>query len=97
LIVVWLVRALMQQHDTIQASRLCDRKTQARRAHNRALHTANCIRIAQFPIENHSGQGQSAELPLKTIGKSAKFWSAIIMQFAVGGEYGSIAVLSLSW
>jgi hypothetical protein len=65
LIVVWLVRALMQQHDTIQASRLCDRKTQARRTHNRALHTASCIRIAQFPIENHSEQGQSAELPLK--------------------------------
>lgn len=56
LIVVWLVRALMQQHDTIQASRLCDRKTQARRTHNRALHTASCIRIAQFPIEPHSEQ-----------------------------------------
>jgi len=25
--------------------------------------------IAQFPVENHSGQGQFAELPLKTIGK----------------------------
>jgi hypothetical protein len=25
--------------------------------------------IAQFPIENHSEQGQFAELPLKTIGK----------------------------
>ena len=35
--------------------------------------TANCIIIAQFPIENHSEQGQFAELPLKTIGKSAKF------------------------
>ena len=31
--------------------------------------TANCIIIAQFPIENHSEQGQFAELPLKTIGK----------------------------
>jgi|EP01046_Picozoa_sp_COSAG06_P008078 hypothetical protein len=30
------------------------------------------IMIAQFPIENHSEQGQFAELPLKTIGKSAK-------------------------
>jgi hypothetical protein len=35
--------------------------------------TANCTIIAQFPIENHSEQGQSAELPLKTIGESAKF------------------------
>jgi hypothetical protein len=38
-----------------------------------ALATANCIIIAQFPIENHSEQGQFAELPLKTIGDSAKF------------------------
>jgi hypothetical protein len=31
---------------------------------------ANCIVIiAQVPIENHSDQGQFAELPLKTIGK----------------------------
>ena len=30
---------------------------------------ANCIMIAQFPIENHSEQGQFAEVPLKTIGK----------------------------
>ena len=35
--------------------------------------TANCIIIAQFPIENHSEQGQFSELPLKTIGKSVKF------------------------
>jgi hypothetical protein len=35
--------------------------------------TANCILIDQFPIENHSEQGRFAELPLKTIGKSAKF------------------------
>jgi hypothetical protein len=35
------------------------------------LPTANCIIIAQFPIENHSEQGQSAESPLKTTGKSA--------------------------
>jgi hypothetical protein len=28
--------------------------------------------ITQIPIENHSEQGQFAELPLKTIGKSAK-------------------------
>jgi hypothetical protein len=35
--------------------------------------TANCIIIAQFPIENHSEQGQFAELPLKIIGKGAKF------------------------
>jgi hypothetical protein len=28
--------------------------------------------IAQFPIENHSDQGQFAELSLKTIGKSEK-------------------------
>ena len=35
--------------------------------------TANCIIIAQFPIENHSAQGKFAELPLKTIGESAKF------------------------
>ena len=31
--------------------------------------TANCIIIAQFPIENHSEQGRFAELPPKTIGK----------------------------
>eukprot|EP01046_Picozoa_sp_COSAG06_P029433 COSAG06_NODE_2728_length_6381_cov_2.712034_6_plen_101_part_00 len=35
--------------------------------------TANCViiaqLIAQFPIENHSEQGQLAEPPLKTIGK----------------------------
>ena len=31
--------------------------------------TANCIIIAQVPIENHSDQGQFAQLPLKTIGK----------------------------
>ena len=31
--------------------------------------TANCIIIAQFPIENHSTQGQFAELRLKPIGK----------------------------
>ena len=38
--------------------------------HHRACGTtANCIIIAQFPIENHSEQGQFAELPLKTIGK----------------------------
>jgi hypothetical protein len=43
--------------------------------------TANCIIIAQFPIENHSEQGQFAELSLKTIGKRGKW--AIIMQFAV--------------
>jgi hypothetical protein len=29
--------------------------------------------IAQFPVENHSGQGQFAELPLKTIGKVQNF------------------------
>ena len=29
--------------------------------------------IAQFPIENHSEQGQFADTPLKPIGKSAKF------------------------
>jgi hypothetical protein len=28
--------------------------------------------IAQFPIENHSDQGQFAELSLKTIGKREK-------------------------
>ena len=33
--------------------------------------TANCTIIAQFPID--SEQGQFAELPLKTTGKSAKF------------------------
>jgi Tfp pilus assembly major pilin PilA len=32
----------------------------------------NCIIIVQFPIENHSEQGQFAELSLKTIGKSEK-------------------------
>ena len=31
--------------------------------------TANCIIIAQFPIENQSEQGQFPEVPLKTIGK----------------------------
>jgi hypothetical protein len=37
-------------------------------------YTANRIIIAQFPIENrYSEQGQFAEPPLKTIGKSAKF------------------------
>eukprot|EP01046_Picozoa_sp_COSAG06_P087088 COSAG06_NODE_33620_length_487_cov_0.664948_2_plen_39_part_01 len=36
------------------------------------MRTANCIIIAQFPIDNHSEQGQFAELPLN-IGKSAKF------------------------
>ena len=36
------------------------------------LSTANCIIIAQFPIENHFEQGQFAELPLKTIRKSEK-------------------------
>jgi hypothetical protein len=46
------------------------------------LLTANCIIIAQFPIENHSEQGQFAELAPENIGKSAKF-GAIIMQFAV--------------
>jgi hypothetical protein len=35
-------------------------------------YTANCIIIAQFPIVNHSEQGQCAELSLKTIGKSGK-------------------------
>jgi hypothetical protein len=30
---------------------------------------AHCKIIAQFPIENHSEQGQFAEPPLKTIGK----------------------------
>ena len=29
------------------------------------LLTANCVIIAQFPIENHSEQGQFAEVPLK--------------------------------
>ena len=33
------------------------------------LATANCIIIAQFPIENHCEQGKSAESPMKTIGK----------------------------
>jgi hypothetical protein len=37
-----------------------------------ATSTANCTIIDQFPIENHSEQGQSAELPLKTIGKSGR-------------------------
>ena len=37
------------------------------------LVAANCIIIAQFPVENHSEQGQFAELPLKTTGKCAKF------------------------
>ena len=36
---------------------------------SRAHNTANCIIIAQLPIENNSEQGQFAELPLKTIGK----------------------------
>ena len=31
--------------------------------------TANCIIIAQVPIENHSDQGQFTQLPLETIGK----------------------------
>ena len=31
--------------------------------------TANCILIAQFPIENQSEQGRFAELPLEIIGK----------------------------
>jgi hypothetical protein len=35
--------------------------------------TANCIIIAQFPIENHPEQGQFAELPLKIMGKSGNF------------------------
>jgi hypothetical protein len=33
----------------------------------------NRIIIAEIPIENHSEPGQSAEMPLKTIGKSANF------------------------
>jgi hypothetical protein len=39
------------------------------------------IIIAQFPVENHSEQGQFAEMSLKTKGKVTKW--AIIMQFAV--------------
>jgi hypothetical protein len=31
--------------------------------------TANCTIIAQFPIGNHSDQGQFAEMPLKIMGK----------------------------
>eukprot|EP01046_Picozoa_sp_COSAG06_P024370 COSAG06_NODE_1983_length_7920_cov_4.287303_9_plen_59_part_00 len=34
---------------------------------------ANCIIIAQFPIENNSEQGQFAEMLLKTVVKSATF------------------------
>jgi hypothetical protein len=37
--------------------------------------------IAQFPIENHSDQGQFAALSLKAVGK-CKIW-AIIVQFEV--------------
>jgi hypothetical protein len=37
--------------------------------------------IAQFSIEDHSEQGQFAELCLKTIGEKCKIW-AMIMQFA---------------
>jgi hypothetical protein len=50
------------------------------------LHDSNqhCKRN-NYPIENHSDQGQFAELPLKTIGKSAKIW-AIIVQFAVSNS-----------
>ena len=39
--------------------------------------TANCITIAQFPIESHSEQGRFAELPLKTIGKLQIWGSAL--------------------
>ena len=45
-------------------------KTKPRRKTNES--TPNCIIIAQIPIENHSEQGQFAELRLKTIGKSGK-------------------------
>ena len=49
------------------------------------LSTANCIIIAQFPIENHFEQGQFAELPLKTIRKSEKS----------GDYYGIRSIVSL--
>ena len=35
--------------------------------------TANCMIIDQNPIENHSEQGQCAELPLETVGKVETF------------------------
>ena len=44
--------------------------------------TANCIMIAQIPIENHPEQGQSAEARLKSLEKRSKF-RAIMIQSAV--------------
>ena len=44
---------------------------------NEIVYTANCIIIAQLPIENSSEQGQYAE----NNRESVKLW-AIMMQFA---------------
>ena len=38
-----------------------------------AQRTANCMTIASYPIENHSEQGQFAELPLKSNGNRVNF------------------------
>jgi hypothetical protein len=43
----------------------CNEQEQCLCAEIQQTFTANCIIIAQFPIENHSEKGQSAELPLK--------------------------------
>ena len=58
-----------------------------------ACGTANCIIIAQIPIENHSEQGQFAELPLKQSEK-CKIW-AIIVQFAVALPCVALRCLAL--
>ena len=59
--------------------------------------TANCIIIAQFPIENHSEQGQYAELPVKTIGKSGNLgdYCAICSELAATVAACSCSVSSL--
>jgi hypothetical protein len=46
------------------------------------MYTANCIIIAQFPIETHSEQGRCRTAPENNREK-CKIWDAIIMQFAV--------------